>query len=102
MSNISGRFMATHNGNGHWTVFDTSNGELLFNVTPIRYAGDLGQVADLPTFTTVEARDLIRVLTAAVDGIHAGGWEDPDAMPEGYRVIDLVSQAQEIIGQQGS
>ena len=74
--NISGRLMASHNGCGHWTILDADNGELLFNVTPVDYAGDLGQVADLPTFTTSEVRDLIHVLTVAVDGVKMAGWDD--------------------------
>lgn len=80
MSNIHGRFMASHSGSGLWHILDTEasarTAEILFNITPGGFTGSLGQVADLPTYTTAEVRDLIHVLTVAVDGVKLGGWEN--------------------------
>lgn len=88
VSNIQGKMVASHNGDGYWTVFDQSNGELLFNIVPVGFTGDLGVFAEISTFTTVEARDLIRVATVAVDGVFAGGWG------EGKPAAQLAAQAE--------
>jgi hypothetical protein len=75
VTNISGRFMASHNGRGHWTILDTENSQFLFNVTPVGYTGGHGQLTHLPAYTTAEVQDLIKTLTYAADGVKMGGWE---------------------------
>ena len=97
MTNIQGRFVASHNGSGHWTVLDGENNELLFNVVPVGFTGDLGQLTDLPTFTTADVRDMIRVLTSAVDGIAMGGWGNNDDQTKGRPVAELVVEARGIL-----
>jgi hypothetical protein len=77
MSNIAGKMVAGHNGNGYWTIL--ANGEVLFSVVPEGFTGSLGAFANIRTFTRAEAEDLIHVMTTAVDGIKMGGWETADA-----------------------
>jgi len=96
-ANIAGRFMASHSGNGLWHLLDTEasedTAEVLCNIVPVGFTGDLGQLADVPTYDTSDVPDLVRMLTHAVDGISMGGWE------VGRPVSELVAEAEAILVQ---
>jgi hypothetical protein len=104
MSNMAGRFMASHNYDGFWTVFDTETSELILNITAVGFSGDLGQVAHLPTYTTTDVQDLVKVLGYAVTGVRLGGWEDyghgrysPADPTPGRPIEQVIAEAEDIL-----